>query len=303
MQSYLFKVLIFVLAVSALVEAGYLANLESKLGFYNQAPDLPEAIAVKTTQVDSVTPTYSYQASLPENIVTTKSDWLCFDSDNDGFGLFCDQGSDCDDDDEKVHPNALEKPYDGTDNDCNTATSDDDLDGDGYFVVQDCDDGNADVYDTMVVYGDYDGDGYTNRKSKVVCGKQVPKGYAAKSKGADCNDRIATVFQDLTGYQDQDGDGYTSGNEMIICSGESLPSGYVASSLGADCDDSNTALNPASSVNCLSKGFFQWVDNFNNGEKQDQLSIKAVRNLLTKQKNRKELGSKHRQRTAVTPAR
>jgi hypothetical protein len=87
------------------------------------------------------------------------------DADEDGFGSvldlvgeeFCsDPGAgysltndDCDDtagSGASINPDATEVPYDGIDNDCNPATSDDDLDNDGFLNVDDCDDLEFDVY-------------------------------------------------------------------------------------------------------------------------------------------------------------
>lgn len=47
---------------------------------------------------------------------------------------------DCDDRDVGVHPASEEVPYNGLDDDCDPATADDDLDGDGFGVADDCDD-------------------------------------------------------------------------------------------------------------------------------------------------------------------
>ena len=52
---------------------------------------------------------------------------------------------DCDDDDPARSPGNEEIPYDGIDNDCDDATPDDDLDGDGFVNADDCDDTDADL--------------------------------------------------------------------------------------------------------------------------------------------------------------
>ncbi|MEZ4241360.1 MAG: FG-GAP-like repeat-containing protein, partial [Myxococcota bacterium] len=69
-------------------------------------------------------------------------DALC-DTDADGWVGVDRGGQDCDDDDASVHPGAAEVPYDGVDDDCDPATPDDDLDGDGFLLADDCDDGRA----------------------------------------------------------------------------------------------------------------------------------------------------------------
>ncbi len=66
------------------------------------------------------------------------------DVDDDGDGLSENEG-DCDDTDPDVGPHADEQPYNGIDDDCNSATPDDDLDGDGYDGEEDCDDLDPDV--------------------------------------------------------------------------------------------------------------------------------------------------------------
>jgi len=73
--------------------------------------------------------------------------------DNDCDGVV--EEEDCDDENATVNPNAAELPFDGVDNDCNPATTDDDLDGDGYLTAEDCDDSNASRWDQV---GTYEGD-------------------------------------------------------------------------------------------------------------------------------------------------
>lgn len=73
--------------------------------------------------------------------------------DMDGDGYFdidnpCSE-TDCDDTDATVNPDATEVPYDGIDNDCDPGTLDDDLDEDGFAIVDDCDDTNAEVNPEM----------------------------------------------------------------------------------------------------------------------------------------------------------
>ncbi len=126
------------------------------------------------------------------------------DQDADGFV----EGVDCDDNDANVHPDALEQPYNGVDDDCDEGTPDDDLDADGYIAEQDCDDNDASAYpggtevcdgadndcdgtiddnalDTLAWYEDYDGDGYGNPDAEILA-CDLPPGHVADD--SDCDD-------------------------------------------------------------------------------------------------------------------
>ncbi|MFH1466771.1 MAG: right-handed parallel beta-helix repeat-containing protein [Pseudomonadota bacterium] len=67
------------------------------------------------------------------------------DGDDDGDGVARSAG-DCDDGQAGVHPGATEVIYNGMDDDCDPATADDDLDGDGYGIATDCDDDDASIH-------------------------------------------------------------------------------------------------------------------------------------------------------------
>ena len=75
------------------------------------------------------------------------------DNDMDGFGedgtgiTDCNaplgtaiQAGDCDDTNPNINPAMNEEPYNGTDDDCDPLTLDDDLDGDGFLMDEDCND-------------------------------------------------------------------------------------------------------------------------------------------------------------------
>jgi hypothetical protein len=67
------------------------------------------------------------------------------DNDGDGFGSGATGGTDCDDGDPSINPDADDAWYDGVDSDC-AGNDDYDQDADGVTVDTDCDDTLADVY-------------------------------------------------------------------------------------------------------------------------------------------------------------
>ena len=71
------------------------------------------------------------------------------DYDGDGYLSVEFGGEDCNDDDPQIHPDAVEKWYDGVDRDC-SGGSDFDKDGDQFDAAEyggrDCDDDNDDVF-------------------------------------------------------------------------------------------------------------------------------------------------------------
>jgi uncharacterized repeat protein (TIGR01451 family) len=62
-----------------------------------------------------------------------------FDADGDGFEVWLD----CEDNNAEINPANSEISYNSLDDDCNTATLDDDLDQDGFNLADDCEDNNA----------------------------------------------------------------------------------------------------------------------------------------------------------------
>ena len=78
------------------------------------------------------------------------------DIDNDGDGQTENQG-DCDDTNANIYAGNSETLYNGIDDDCNPATLDDDLDGDGSLFADDCDDndparypGNTEIFNNGI---------------------------------------------------------------------------------------------------------------------------------------------------------
>jgi hypothetical protein len=260
---------------------------------------------------------------------------LYFDADLDGYGDpdlettgcpgtagYSREGTDCDDEDAQVHPDA-EEWCDGLDNDCDDEIdedieyadwyADEDLDGygdpgemvnacmqpEGYIEDgTDCDDGDdaihpeadeycdeidndcdgeideADALDTLTWYPDQDGDGF---------GDALAKGTLACAAGSDevldhtdCDDQSADINPDGTEicddggadedcdglvddadastatasmtswHPDVDGDGFgDTSSSTLACT---VPSGHTADD--RDCDDSDGSINPAMAEIC-----------------------------------------------------
>ncbi|MEL6347591.1 MAG: S8 family serine peptidase [Myxococcota bacterium] len=68
------------------------------------------------------------------------------DDDQDGYRDAAWGGTDCDDDSNLAFPGGDEITYDGLDNDCDPRTIDDDLDADGFDLVDDCDDEDGTIH-------------------------------------------------------------------------------------------------------------------------------------------------------------
>ncbi|HEX8563305.1 MAG TPA: hypothetical protein VF676_10035, partial [Flavobacterium sp.] len=123
----------------------------------------------------------------------------------------------------------------------NVPASDPDVAPEGYSLNNtDCDDADADAYQSADMYIDEDGDGYHSDNVDAVCyGAEVPEGYSLTTLGEDCDDTDANAWQSADVYVDMDGDGFHG--EMIAdyCYGSSLPQNYSTSTDGEDCDDSD----------------------------------------------------------------
>ncbi|MBU1537713.1 putative metal-binding motif-containing protein [Myxococcota bacterium] len=102
------------------------------------------------------------------------------DADNDGFTVA--QG-DCNDEDEDINPLAVEVP-DGVDNNCD-GFIDDDYDGDGYGVADDCDDTNQFINPGMV---ESCGDGIDNNCNDLIDNQEDCVG------GDTCADEMKLIY-------------------------------------------------------------------------------------------------------------
>jgi len=194
----------------------------------------------------------------------------CKDLDDDGFvgkTADCSQGTDCDDGDNDVHPNAVEICGNDQDDDCDgedpvCPPECEDNDGDGYGIGSDCtdydcNDGNPDVHPgaAEVCGNGFDDDcvdGDENCPDVCEDGDGDDFGVGAACPVQDCDDGNAdinpaaqeicgnNVDEDCSGAADEcvcldkDGDGYGTGDSCT----------------GPDCDDSNPDVNPGAEEVC-----------------------------------------------------
>jgi hypothetical protein len=200
--------------------------------------------------------------TVDEDDATDAATWYA-DDDNDGYGdpavsaVACEapsgylaDGTDCDDNDDDVHPGATEL-CNGFDDDCDGTVDEDD------------------AADVATWYADVDGDGYGDAATTDIdC--DAPSGYIADD--SDCDDADPTinpaateacdgvdndcdglvddddsaVAGQSTWYLDYDGDGYgeaTSSDQAC-----DQPSGYVADA--TDCDDRDASAYPSAGEYC-----------------------------------------------------
>ena len=200
--------------------------------------------------------------------LTSAETWY-LDDDADGFGdartavtsciapsHYVSDAQDCDDTEEDINPDAIEV-CNGSDDDCNGDTDDDDA--------------GLDVTTATTWYADGDVDTFGDPEdSLATC--VAPSGYIADSQ--DCNDGDAAINPDAlevcddvdndcnsatddddagldsstgsTWYTDSDADGYgVSTGSTLACE---QPSGYASNT--TDCDDALYARNPGATEAC-----------------------------------------------------
>jgi len=217
------------------------------------------------------------------------------DADGDGYGLTddtttaCDRPrgyseypDDCDDDDPRVHPGAVEDDcLDTVDYNCDGSVGWEDADGDLIPACEDCDDDDAfafpeapetcneadddcdgvtdeDAIDATTWYGDADGDGHGGTTfTEDAC--QAPDGYV--SSADDCDDLDATSHPDgveTCDDADNDCDGATDEGVGVTWYGDGDGDGYGDpdsttdacdwpadhASNDGDCDDDDPSAHP-----------------------------------------------------------
>ncbi|MFT5585088.1 MAG: hypothetical protein ACI9VR_002676 [Cognaticolwellia sp.] len=171
-----------------------------------------------------------------------------------------------------------EIPYDGIDNDCDASTPDDDLDGDGLLLADDCDDTDATLGGEEVPYDgldndcdpqtlddDLDADGAL---AAVDCDDADPTRYPDADEICDgidnnCNELVDDdPIDPATWYADTDQDGY--GDLAVSLQSCDAPSGYIADS--GDCDDTLSSISPVGIETCNN------LDDNCDGETDEDLS-------------------------------
>ena len=154
------------------------------------------------------------------------------DGDGDGYGDTDVQspivaGSDCDDSDPNINPSIMDVFDDGIDNNCDSLIDNSDVDGDGFFNVQDCDDNDASVYPGALELCD--------------------------GRYNDCNDNQSGI---PANEQDDDGDGYVECDNPTV---EMLTESTLLG--GSDCDDTDSAIHP-DQIEIYDDGIDQNCDGF-----------------------------------------
>ncbi len=164
-------------------------------------------------------------------------------TDIDGDGWL--SSNDCNDRDPGISPGQFEIPFDGIDNDCNTATLDDDGDQDGVVPPSDCDDTDPLIPAAGEVYYDgIDNDCDTRTRDDDQDGDGVPVGL-------DCNDEDGNESPENIEipYDGLDND----------CDPETLDSDLDGDGLGPpqDCDDNDPDVQDITIwyVDCDGDGF------------------------------------------------
>ena len=148
----------------------------------------------------------------------------CYDEDGDGDGFTtCGEPADCDDEDEDVHPDALEVPGDGVDSNCDGSDGEDG-DGDGYGSPEsggdDCDDGDASIHpDAEEAPNGVDDDCDDDVDEGTELADDDGDGYSEVD--GDCDDEDDDVGPDVTEdcYDgiDNNCDGLIDGDDIESC--------------------------------------------------------------------------------------
>ena len=210
------------------------------------------------------------------------------DADGDGFMSAAAGGTDCDDSNAAIHPDA-EEVCDGLDNNCNQAVDDEDP----LLLLE----------SIPVWYFDGDGDGYGSETAGFIQVCVAPNGYSAKS--GDCDETAADIHpgasetiadgvdQDCDGgdrcYADADDDGFRPDSASTVASVDldCLDSGEADGTAPVgDCDDGD-ATTFVGAAEVVADGIDQdcdggdlcFMDGDNDGFRPDSTSTVASADL------------------------
>ncbi len=167
-------------------------------------------------------------------------DLPCSTVDADGDSYSPAQG-DCNDNDKTVNPGAKEIAYNGKDDDCNAATPDDDVDGDGFNKVGggDCNDNDKTIYPGApeIPYDgidqDCNGKDLTDVDGDGFIAKSVPGGTDCDDKDPKINPGAAEVPFD-TVDQDCDGSDTVTAGSVTLQQGTSVSNDFGAAGNGTN---------------------------------------------------------------------
>ncbi len=155
-------------------------------------------------------------------------------TDGDGDGVSACDG-DCDDTNASVAPGLSELGCNGVDDDCDPTTLDGvDADGDGVPVCTDCDDNDPEGAELLLVYADFDQDGYGEGQPAEFC---VPPASTALLDG-DCDNHDPTVYPGAPEVLDDGIDQDCDGADLTDLDGDGV------SAADGDCDDNDPTRHP-----------------------------------------------------------
>jgi hypothetical protein len=239
---------------STILDAGAYSGYNWSTGATTQTVEVSSADTYTVTVTDANGCSGTASAIITESAVST---WY-FDNDADGYystaqsscaspgggWSLTTNGLDCDDD----NPLATtvltwyldadgDSHYVGSVSSCGSP-------GAGYNTLGgtsgDCDDNDNTIYQSALLYGDADADGYDAGLTTVCYGATIPSGYNATTNGNDCDDNNASAHAIETWYLDADNDTH------YISSASSCGSpGAGYNTLGGtldDCDDNNNSV-------------------------------------------------------------
>jgi len=149
------------------------------------------------------------------------STWAC-DEPPEGYTL---DGSDCNDADGAINPDAFETCDGVWDEDCDGTVDE------------------ADALNTTTFYADQDNDGFGDATNTTqAC--TAPSGYG--SDASDCDDSDASEFPGASWYADQDGDGYGDPDSETVCE-RGTPTDVATND---DCNDTDATVHPSAAELC-----------------------------------------------------